>query len=266
MAHAGSMTLLGDAARAMTPNLGQGACQALEDGVTLAALVADARPGLQLATALAQYDRLRRPRAAALVRRSRQVGTLMQGHGPVAAAVRDTLLRATPQHLAIRAAIRAADWHPPTLSVHGAGRRSTHHGACLRVADDLRPVATVVDRTRLGSVGEQSVGEHRGPTAQQAGMIERFPAGSRQHRYRVTPGGSTQALRILSAEYGWALAALEFGLSVVGPGRPEQRARLPDTRDFSPSASSTRTSSSGAGRTTARGGAQWTGEGSTPPA
>jgi len=28
------------------------------------------------------------------------------------------------------------------------------------------------------------------------------------------------------------LEALEFGLSVVGPDRPEQRARLQDTRDF----------------------------------
>ena len=36
----GRVTLLGDAAHAMTPNLGQGACQAIEDGVVLAGCLA----------------------------------------------------------------------------------------------------------------------------------------------------------------------------------------------------------------------------------
>lgn len=67
---------------------------------------------------------------------------------------------------------------------------------------------------------------------QQAGMIERFPAGSRQHRYRITPGGWTKVLRIQSAGVRMGRETLEFGLSVVGPDRPEQRARLEDTRDF----------------------------------
>lgn len=51
----GSVALLGDAAHAMTPNLGQGACQALEDAATLADTAPD----------LASYDRERRARTSA---------------------------------------------------------------------------------------------------------------------------------------------------------------------------------------------------------
>jgi 2-polyprenyl-6-methoxyphenol hydroxylase-like FAD-dependent oxidoreductase len=54
----GRVVLVGDAAHATTPNLGQGACQALEDAVILAQCL-QTHP---LSTALATYDRLRLPR------------------------------------------------------------------------------------------------------------------------------------------------------------------------------------------------------------
>src|SRR5690606_27967669 len=44
----GGVALLGDAAHAMTPNLGQGACLALEDAITLGTLLAEAVPGAPL--------------------------------------------------------------------------------------------------------------------------------------------------------------------------------------------------------------------------
>jgi 2-polyprenyl-6-methoxyphenol hydroxylase-like FAD-dependent oxidoreductase len=63
----GRTVLIGDAAHAMTPNLGQGANQALEDAATLCALLtARFDPEEQdLSAAVQQYDRLRRRRVPA---------------------------------------------------------------------------------------------------------------------------------------------------------------------------------------------------------
>jgi 2-polyprenyl-6-methoxyphenol hydroxylase-like FAD-dependent oxidoreductase len=68
----GRVTLLGDAAHPMLPYLGQGACQALEDGAVLANALA-ASPG-DPAAALATYEWVRRPRASAVVLTARARG------------------------------------------------------------------------------------------------------------------------------------------------------------------------------------------------
>jgi 2-polyprenyl-6-methoxyphenol hydroxylase-like FAD-dependent oxidoreductase len=85
----GRVALLGDAAHAMTPNLGQGACSAIEDAAALAAQLADAT---DLASALARYDAERRPITSKLVRRSRQLGAIGQLDNKPAVALRDGLL------------------------------------------------------------------------------------------------------------------------------------------------------------------------------
>jgi 2-polyprenyl-6-methoxyphenol hydroxylase-like FAD-dependent oxidoreductase len=84
------VALLGDAAHAMTPNLGQGACAAIEDAAALAALVSEYD---EVPAALAAYDRQRRKPTARLVRRSRLMGDLGQLENPVALASRDAVLR-----------------------------------------------------------------------------------------------------------------------------------------------------------------------------
>jgi 2-polyprenyl-6-methoxyphenol hydroxylase-like FAD-dependent oxidoreductase len=68
----GRVTVLGDAAHPMLPYLGQGACQAIEDGAVLAtALSAEAADPL---TGLARYERTRRPRANRVVLAARERG------------------------------------------------------------------------------------------------------------------------------------------------------------------------------------------------
>jgi FAD-dependent urate hydroxylase len=57
----GRVTLLGDAAHAATPNLGQGACMALEDAVMFAYCLNNVRPA---ESALREYERQRIPRTS----------------------------------------------------------------------------------------------------------------------------------------------------------------------------------------------------------
>ncbi|MEJ2870265.1 FAD-dependent monooxygenase, partial [Actinomycetospora sp. OC33-EN08] len=101
--HRGRYVLLGDAAHAMPPNLGQGGCLALEDAAVLARCSPD----------LARYDRLRRPRTAALTRRSRLAGRVAGLSGTFLTAGRDGLGRVLPAALTLRALDGVLGWRPP---------------------------------------------------------------------------------------------------------------------------------------------------------
>ena len=81
----GRVVLVGDAAHATTPNLGQGACQALEDAVVLAECIKN-NP---LKNALPLYDRLRIPRTRDVVLQSRRIGDVGQWSNPAAIFVRN---------------------------------------------------------------------------------------------------------------------------------------------------------------------------------
>jgi salicylate hydroxylase len=69
----GHLTLLGDAAHPMLPHLGQGANQSIEDGMTLAIILARANRDTAPAALLA-YERLRRERVAQVQQGARQNG------------------------------------------------------------------------------------------------------------------------------------------------------------------------------------------------
>ena len=76
----GRLTLLGDAAHPMLPHTGQGANQAIEDAVTLAAVLGGADP-TSAPRALQIYERLRRERCARVQRSSRVNGARYDAAG-----------------------------------------------------------------------------------------------------------------------------------------------------------------------------------------
>lgn len=76
----GLVTLLGDAAHACTPNLGQGGCMALEDALVLAKC---ARRGVSLRDALRRYESLRFGRTRRIQQRSLLMGHIGQWQNPL---------------------------------------------------------------------------------------------------------------------------------------------------------------------------------------
>ena len=84
----GRVTLLGDAAHPPTPNLGQGACQALEDALVLARCLAEQREPV---AALRAYEARRRKRSAAIIEQSALVGKIGQWEQPLLCSLRDGL-------------------------------------------------------------------------------------------------------------------------------------------------------------------------------
>lgn len=95
--HVGKLILLGDAAHPMTPNLGQGGCQAVEDAVVLGHLLRAYRDGkLSKDEVGPRYERTRRGRVYEIVARSYDFGRLARVSNPVVVALRDLIIRLTP--------------------------------------------------------------------------------------------------------------------------------------------------------------------------
>lgn len=91
----GRVTLLGDSVHSTTPNLGQGACMALEDAVVLAHHL---RGATSIPDALRAYEKARRERTAFVTNTSRRLGKMFQIENVVLRKMRDVLLSADFAH------------------------------------------------------------------------------------------------------------------------------------------------------------------------
>jgi 2-polyprenyl-6-methoxyphenol hydroxylase-like FAD-dependent oxidoreductase len=96
----GRVTLMGDAAHPTTPNLGQGACLAIEDALALALSLRLVSPPER---ALREYEARRRARTAAVVRRSRRLGAMGQLSSPLLCRLRNAAMRLAPERWMRRA-------------------------------------------------------------------------------------------------------------------------------------------------------------------
>jgi 2-polyprenyl-6-methoxyphenol hydroxylase-like FAD-dependent oxidoreductase len=91
-----NIVLIGDAAHATTPNLGQGACQAMEDAVVLAQEI---KKNNDFSKAIRQFEQRRLKRTHMIARQSRFLGKIAQLENPLATGIRNALLRLTPESI-----------------------------------------------------------------------------------------------------------------------------------------------------------------------
>lgn len=89
----GNILLIGDAAHATTPNMGQGACQAIEDAVVLGNLLSVNK---DVAAAFKLFENRRVTRTTMIVNKSWQIGKMAQLENKVVVGLRNFLLKRMP--------------------------------------------------------------------------------------------------------------------------------------------------------------------------
>ncbi len=92
----GTAVLIGDAAHATTPNIGQGACMAIEDGVILAN---ELKKTDQVAQAFKSFEVKRMKRVHQVVDTSWRIGRMAQMENQAAVGLRNVFMRALPKRL-----------------------------------------------------------------------------------------------------------------------------------------------------------------------
>lgn len=87
--------LIGDAAHATTPNMGQGACQAIEDAYVLAACLQK----FKIDKAFQKYQKIRLPKAHKIVKSSWYLGKIAHLSNPIWIAIRNKIMKTTPDSI-----------------------------------------------------------------------------------------------------------------------------------------------------------------------
>lgn len=90
-----NIALIGDAAHPATPNMGQGACQAIEDAYTIAACIEKQ----DIISAFATYQKLRKPKAQFVVNQSWKLGKMAHYSNPVSILLRNQLMKTMPRSI-----------------------------------------------------------------------------------------------------------------------------------------------------------------------
>ncbi|TPN86924.1 FAD-dependent monooxygenase [Aquimarina algicola] len=93
--HDNHICLIGDAAHATTPNMGQGACQSIEDAYAIAEYLKTNN----VTTAFEKYQNARISNAHRVVYQSWQIGKVSHWKNPIGTFFRNTLLRLTPERV-----------------------------------------------------------------------------------------------------------------------------------------------------------------------
>lgn len=89
-----NVCLIGDAAHATTPNLGQGACQAIEDAFVLGELL---NRGIDLGNSFKDYEKLRKKKAQIIVKSSWHIGKLAHIENQYGIWIRNKIMRMMPK-------------------------------------------------------------------------------------------------------------------------------------------------------------------------
>lgn len=98
----GNVCLIGDAAHATAPHIGQGASLALEDTIVLAKCIRDYD---SLTSAFEKFQEIRRPRVEKLIKTARKIGNSKSKSNPIAVFFRDVFLK----HF-IKFEVKKVDW------------------------------------------------------------------------------------------------------------------------------------------------------------
>lgn len=90
-----NLCLIGDAAHATTPNMGQGACQAIEDAYVLSKCLSN----YNYTEAFSCYQNLRLPKAHTVVNKSWTLGKIAHLSNPILVSLRNKFLKLIPDSI-----------------------------------------------------------------------------------------------------------------------------------------------------------------------